>query len=164
MINMPRLFVPSPTGWTRACRTYGIRVAGYDKTLYDTYKAIGNFDRMRRNDSDFYDLVSYCYDMNLDYLPQVRPYVQYVDYMKRRGGGILETDTQAIAHLKNECNTLIVTNDDERNFLEHVYANACRKSIGGYMFDYEKQIPARFADRNGVMQMIRQFGIEARVR
>lgn len=163
MIETPRLFVPHPTGHTLKCRTYGIRAMGYDTARYDVYKSIPNME-MSTVDSEFYDFISNSYSMNLSYLPKVRPYVQYVDFMNARGGGIASTDTKAIEYLKNHCNTLIVPNESEREFLEHIFANVGRKSIGGYMFDYDKPIPERFAKCRYVAQVLPRFGITGHVR
>ncbi len=141
-IYTARIFIPSPTGYTLKSRTYGIRVLGYDKLMYDFGLDVGRVDDARIY-GDFYKVVSFCYGVDLSNVPTLYPYVKYVDYMKAHGG-IAENDEVSVRRLLKECNTLIVADDGEREFLHHLYSNANARHQGGYMTKYGKHWPDRF--------------------
>lgn len=141
-IDTARIFIPRPTGFTLNAKTYGIRVLGYDKTRYQIFQECGNRDDANKY-SDLYHILSACYAIDLSSVPDVRPYVKYIDYMKNVGG-ISGQDAESINYLQKNCNTLIVRSDAERQFLQHLYSNAQRRSFGMYAFDWKKEIPQRF--------------------
>ena len=94
---------------------------------------------------EFYDFISVHYDMDLSQMLQVVPFVKYVDFMRSRGG-IAATDSDAIKQLKKDCNTLIITDEDEREYVEELYLNILRRDIGLFQFQPSK-IPPRFMQK-----------------
>ncbi|MBD5400685.1 hypothetical protein HDR61_02995 [bacterium] len=143
-IHTSRVFIPYPTGWTRKCRTFGIKALGYNKFRYGFQRELGNRDDVA-DMKDFYDFISVHYDMDLSQMPQVVPFVKYVDFMRSRGG-IAATDSDAIKQLKKDCNTLIITDEDEREYVEELYLNILRRDIGLFQFQPSK-IPPRFMQK-----------------
>lgn len=142
-IETARIYIPEPTGFTAGFETYGIRVLGYDRLLYEMFAAqIGNQDDASYL-GDFYKILSECYRIDLSHMPAVRPYVMYIDYMKKHGG-IAGNDAVATKHLKEKCNTLIVREDAEREFIAHMQSNALSRNQGLYAHDWNKEIPSRF--------------------
>lgn len=144
MINIytSRVFIPFPTGFTRKCRTFGIKVRGYDKFRYGFQRELGNKDDVAEM-REFYDVIATHYDMNLAQMPQVVPFVQYIDFLNARGGGFAATDVNVIEHLKKHCNTLIITDEDEREYVEELYLNLLRRDMG--LFEFKpKVVPPRF--------------------
>lgn len=143
-IHTSRLFIPYPTGWTRNERTFGIKVHGYDKFRYGFQRELGNKDDVSEMKS-FYDVISASYDMDLSYMPQVVPFVKYIDFIKPRGG-IGANDKDAIEYLKKHCNTLIITDEDEREYVEELYLNLLRRDMG--LFEFKpKVVPPRFKSK-----------------
>lgn len=141
-IHTSRVFIPFPTGFTRECRTFGIKVLGFDKLRYEIQRELGNKDDMVEM-REFYDVIETHYDMNLAQMPHVMPFVQYVDFLKSRGGGFAATDVNVIEHLKKHCNTLIITDEAEREYIQELYLNILRKDIGLFQFK-PSVVPPRF--------------------
>ena len=127
LIDLARVCVPCPTGFTLHDRTYGISAMGYDKLMYNAFKAIGNVD------------------VKLDKAPSVRPYVRWVDYCKKKGGVLMHCAPQLRNELLVKYNTLICDNEVEQEFLHHMQSNLSRRQIGNFEFDFEKNVPERFA-------------------
>ncbi|MBR5566745.1 MAG: hypothetical protein IKW09_01420 [Alphaproteobacteria bacterium] len=144
LIDLARVCVPCPTGFTLYDRTYGISAMGYDKLMYNAFKAIGNADDVAMY-GDFYDVVSVAYDVKLDKVPSVRPYVRWVDYCKKKGGVLMHCAPQQRNELLVKYNTLICDNEAEQEFLHHMQSNLSRRQIGNFEFDFEKNVPERFA-------------------
>lgn len=144
-IHTSRVFIPFPTGFNRTGRTFGINVRGYDENRYNIQRASGNFEdysEMR----DFYNVISAHYDMDLSRAPSVVPFVKYIDFMRQRGGGISATDKDAIEQLKKQCNTLIITDDTERDYIEELYLNILRRDMG--LFEFKPAVvPPRFQQK-----------------
>ncbi len=143
-VDLARVCIPCPTGFTLHDRTYGIRAMGYDRLVYDMFKLIGNVDDVAVY-GDFYDVVSVAYDVKLDKVPSVRPYVRWVDYCKKYGGVLMRCAPQQRQKLLNKYNTLICDNVAEQEFLHHMQSNLSRRQIGNFEFDFEKAVPERFA-------------------
>lgn len=144
-IHTSRVFIPFPTGFNRSGRTFGIKVRGYNEARYNFQRNVGNLDDVceMRN---FYDIISTHYDMDLAQMPTVVPFVKYVDFMRQRGGGINASDVNAIAELKNQCSTLIITDDSEREYIEELYLNLLRRDLG--LFEFKPDIvPPRFQQK-----------------
>lgn len=145
-IDMARICIPYPTGFTKKDRTYGIGVLGYDTLIYDFYKCEDskNWDDFKKF-KDFYDVVSAAYQIDLTSVPSVRPYVAWVDWCKKHGGVLMHGGKVQQKKLLQEANILICDNSAECDFLQHIYMNLLRKRFGGYLFDYDKPVPVRFA-------------------
>lgn len=145
-IDMARICIPYPTGFTKNDRTYGITVLGYDTLLYDLFRGENNkkWDDIERC-KDFYDIVSAAYQIDLTAVPSVRPYVAWVDWCKKNGGVCMHGGDVQQKKLLSEANTLICDNIADLDFLQHMYANVSRKKLGYYQFDYKKIVPIRFA-------------------
>ena len=144
-IHTARVFIPYPTGWTRESRTFGINVRGYNKDCYNIQRNARNLDDVSEM-AEFYDVISAHYGMNLSKMPNVVPFVQYIDYMKSIGGGFSVNNADVIEHLKTRCNTLIITDEGERDYIEELYLNILRKDIGLFKFN-PAIIPARFKQK-----------------
>lgn len=145
-IDMARICIPYPTGFIKEDRTYGIKVLGYDTLIYDFYKCVDgkDWDDIKKF-KDFYDIVSAAYHIDLTTVPSVRPYVAWVDWCKKNGGVLMHGGKVQQEKLLQEANTLICDNSADCDFLQHIYMNLSRKRFGGYQFDYNKPVPARFA-------------------
>ena len=111
-IHTARVFIPAATGYTRTCRTFGINVMGCGKDLYNDFKQLGNKADDMAEMRPFYDLLRVAYGVEFSY-PTVRPYVQYIDYIKSIGGGFSSDNVDVIKHLREHCNTLIIPNQEE---------------------------------------------------
>lgn len=155
-IDTARVFLPRATGFTHKVKTYGIRVLGYDKNRYDVYKLVGNRDDINLA-GDFYEFLSCFYDIDLSYVPKVRPYVQYVDFLRANGGGFKVSDEKIIDDLRNNYNTLVLTDDKESDFVAHVFYNLRYQQYCGRSFEYSKEIPERFQNIKDA-NMQRLFG------
>ena len=144
-IHTSRLFIPYPTGFSRNGRTFGINVRGYNQNYYEFQRGARNLEDVSQM-AEFYDFISAHYDINLSKLPKVVPFVQYVDYMKSIGGGFAASNINVIEHLKKRCNTLIITDESEREYIEELYLNILRKDMG--LFEFKPAtIPARFMQK-----------------
>jgi len=163
-IDTARVFIPQPTDYVLNNEVYGERVIGYDPMRYHAFKGLKNTDD-RPDIWDFYEVVSYFYSMDLSRVPIVRPYVQYVEYMKNHGD-IVSFDTGAIEYLKRNCNTLIIPDVGERDYISHLYYNAVRRNMNGVMFDYNREIPKKFQNigDHGISVLMRQIGNAPRLR
>ena len=149
IIRTFRLCIPKPTGFfPDGCRGYTAR--GYDKMNYDFYHRAPAFDPVMMENQKFYEFISYFYDIDLASLPAVYPYVQYIDYLKSRGGWIAETDADAIDHLRKNCNVLIIPDASERNFVEEMYYY-----LKGFKPVKQIPVPERFAAHLMTQQMIK---------
>lgn len=144
-IDTSRVFLPRPTGFTAKIKTYGINGLGYDRNRYDIYKLVGNRDDINLA-GNFYEFLSQFYDIDLSYVPKVRPYVQYVDFLKANGGSFKANDDKIIDVLRAEHNTLVLTDEKERDFVAHVFYNLRYQQYCGRSFEYNKEIPKRFQD------------------
>ncbi len=153
-ISMPRVYIPEPTGYTRHGTTYGIKVMGYAQTSYELLARVTNSDSRldagtRERYQQFYDFVSAHYDIDLTRVPEIHPYVQYVDYMKRVGGGIASYDAKSIKDLAKKHNVLVVTDDDEREYLKLLHRNVRdffpEVRTSGNRVEFPTGCPARFA-------------------
>lgn len=163
-IDTARLFIPHPTGYDLNISRYSVRPMGMNLQRYNAFKKVKNVDDTPCI-SDFYEIVSYFYSMDLSRVPTVRPFVQYYDYMLQNGA-ITGNDKIVIEHLKKNCCSLIIPDDDERDYIHHMYFNTLKRSVGGFMFDYDKTIPVRFQtikDR-GIEVLVNQIGMSARLR
>ncbi len=146
-IDMARICIPYPTGFTKTDRTYGIKVLGYDTLIYDFYKHVDgkDFDDIKEF-KDFYDIVSAAYQIDLTTVPSVRPYVAWVDWCKKNGGVLMHGGKVQQQQLLQGANTLICDNNADCNFLQHIYMNLLGKWFGGCQLDYGKPVPTRFAN------------------
>lgn len=147
VIDTACICIPYPTGFTKDDQTYGIKVLGYDTLKYDFFKSLDNqdFDDIKKL-KDFYDIVSAAYQIKLTVVPSVRPYVAWVDWCKKNGGVLMHGGDKQQKKILTEANTLICDSAADRDFLQHLYMNLARKRFGCFLFDYEKVVPARFAE------------------
>lgn len=145
MIDLARICVPYPTGFTKTDQTYGIKALGYDKLMYNFFKDVGNISDDVLTFKPFYDIVSAAYSIDLTKVPSVRPFVSWVDWCEKKGGVLMHGGDKQQKKILKEANTLICGSADECDFLAHLYMNMVRASMNSYMFDYEKAVPARFA-------------------
>jgi len=145
-IDMARICIPYPTGFTKTDRTYGIKVLGYDTLIYDFYKHVDgkDFDDVEKF-KDFYDIVSAAYQIDLTTVPSVRPYVAWVDWCKKNGGVLMHGGKVQQQQLLQGANTLICDNNADCNFLQYIYMNLLGKRFGWHQLDYGKPVPTRFA-------------------
>lgn len=142
-IDTARVFLPRATGFTSKVKTYGINTLGYDRHRYDIYKLVGNRDDINLA-GNFYEFLSCFYDIDLSYVPKNRPYVQYVDFLRANGGGFKACDEKTIDDLRNNYNTLVLTDDKESDFVAHVFYTLRYQQYCGRSFEYDKEIPKRF--------------------
>lgn len=142
MIDFARICIPFPTGFSSKGETVGIKVLGYDKLMYNFFKDLPNFDDAKEKQC-FYDIVSQAYKIDLGKMPQVRPYVSWVDWNKKNGGVLVNCDKETKEEILKKCNTLIVPRE-EQEFLVHLHLNMARSELGGFMFDWKKAVPERF--------------------
>lgn len=163
-IDTARVFIPQPTDYVLNNEKYGERVIGYDPMKYHMLKYGKNIDDWS-DVGAFYDVVSYFYSMDLSRVPVVRPYVQYVEYMKSHGD-IVSYDADAIKYLKRNCATLIIPDVKERDYISHLYYNVVKRSMNGVMFDYNREIPKKFQNikDRGIGELVRQIGYAPRLR
>lgn len=145
-IGLARVFIPYPTGFTRTGRTFGLKkFQGWEIAAYKYFKQNGQFDDDVAEYKEFYDVLNSAYGVNLT-LPKVAPFVQYVDYVKSIGGGFDVENTRVIEHLKQNCNTLIITDSQEREYVEQLYLNVLRREFCGNEIE-PAVIPARFLQK-----------------
>ena len=142
VIDLARICIPYPTGFSSQGETVGIKVAGYDKLAYDFFKGYSNSDDVEKM-RDFYDIVSHAYNIDLGQMPSVRPYVSWVDWNKKNGGVLVNCDKARKEEILKKCNTLIVPRE-EQEFLTHLRTNIAWAELGGFVFDYQKRVPERF--------------------
>ncbi len=145
MIDLARICVPYPTGFTRTDQTYGIKVLGYDKLMYNYFKDVGNVLDDAGTFKSFYDIVSAAYSVDLTKVPPVRPLVSWIDWCKKNGGVLMHGGTEQQKKILKEANTLICGSVEERDFLAHLYMNMARTLFDDYLFDYRMPVPARFS-------------------
>lgn len=123
-IDTARIFIPSPTGFTRTSRTFGLnRLPAYEKAAYAEFKRFNALGVSFDDNSEFYsfyEILRAEYGMALS-MPKVRPFVQYVDYVNSIGGGFSADNTKVIEHLRAHCNTLVITDAAELEFLKNAY-------------------------------------------
>lgn len=123
-IITPRVYIPRPTGCTLQSETFGIKALGkelceiynklaYDNALFDESQG-GRFKNL-------YALISERYNMDLTVVPKVNPYIAWVVWCKKNGGGVAANDTAKIEEVKRNCNTLIIPNHAEREYLYRFY-------------------------------------------
>lgn len=143
-IHTSRVFIPSSTGFTRTSRTFGINAMGDFESWYNYFKVMGNIRDDKAYMRPFYDLLRAAYGARFSY-PVKNPYVQYVDYMKSIGGGFSADDAAVIEHLREHCNTLIITDPAEFDYIWNEYQNLTMRDIGYVPFVHKQPIPARFA-------------------
>ena len=146
MIDMARICIPYPTGYTKNDQTYGIKVFGYDTTRYELFKNFVNWIDDGTKFKDFYDVVSAVYQVDLSYVPDVRPYVSWVDWCKKNGGVLMHGGDAQQKKILKEANTLICDSVADRDFLQHMFLNLSRRMSGDFQFNYEKPVPPRFAN------------------
>ena len=122
-IITPRVFIPRLTGGALKMGADGVKVLGYDTALYDFCKEIAHnniaFDKAH-NFRELYDVVTKHYSIDLSHVPQVYPYIAWVDWCKKNGG-VMVYDKDRIEEVKRECNTLIIPDKDECDYLYALY-------------------------------------------
>ena len=137
-IHTSRVFIPYPTD----AGVFSVPASRCDKMRYEMQKRSGNWDDYSEM-AEFYNVISAAYKINLRPLPEVVPFVQYVDFIRRCGGDGLNRKS-VIMYLKYSCNTLIITDKAERDYVEALYLNVLRHDIGLFEFN-PGALPARFA-------------------
>ena len=142
IIDLARICIPYPTGFSSKGETVGIKVLGYDRLAYDFFKDMPNSDDVERRGC-FYDIVSQAYNIDLGKMPQVRPYVSWVDWNKKNGGVLVNCNKETKEEILKNCNTLIVPRE-EQEFLVHLHLNMARSRAGDFMFNWKKTVPERF--------------------
>lgn len=143
-IHTARVFIPGSTGFTRASRTFGINAMGCFESWYNDLKRMGNIGDDKEQLRPFYDMLRSAYGVKFSY-PIKNPYVLYVDYMKSIGGGFSADDAAVIEHLREHCNTLIITDPAEFDYIWNEYQNLTRRDIGYVPFVHKQPLPPRFA-------------------
>ncbi len=164
-IDTARVFIPQPTDYVLNNEVYGEKVIGRcDPRRYRLMKDVKSIDDIH-NMWEFYDVVSYFYSTDLSHVPSVRPCVQCAEYIKKHGN-VMSNDAGAIEYLKRNCNTLIITDAKERDYLFHLYYNLVRRTVNGFMFDYNRDIPQKFQNikDHGIGTLLRQIGNAPRLR
>lgn len=120
-IHTARVFIPAATGYTSTHRTFGINACGYSKGWYNDWKRFGNMVDDITHLRSFYAILRAAYGVEFSY-PMVNPYVQYVDYLKSIGGGFSADNKSVIRHLQQYCNTLIITDEKELDYLKYLHS------------------------------------------
>lgn len=140
-INLARVYVPCNTGWTRSGRTFGVNHS-FIQHMYNAWAPLSNSLDDKQEHVRFYEMLESAYKINLS-LPLKLPLVMYVDYLNTIGGGFVETDEKVKAHLRENCNTLILPSD-EYEYIETEYMNLTYGKSGFVPYPHRRPIPARF--------------------
>ncbi len=164
-IDTARVFIPQPTDYVLNKEVYGEKlIGGCDPRRISLMKGVKNIDDIDGM-WEFYDVVSYFYPIDLSRAPDVRPCVQCAEYIKKHGN-VMSDDTAAIKYLKQNCSTLIIPSATERDYLCHLYYNLVKRSINGFMSDYNRDIPQKFQNikDRGIVSLLQQIANAPRLR
>ena len=126
-----RVFIPRLTGGALKTGADGVKVLGYDAPIYEFCKKIAHnntaFDKVIHF-RELYDVVAKHYSIDLSHVPKVYPYIAWVDWCKQNGG-VMVYDKDRIEEVKRKCNTLIITDKDECDYLYALYTRYTPSSI-----------------------------------